>query len=115
MQTLVNSLHKNGGNLGVYTTETSDGNKITTEQVAVANAKGWTVYLWDSGLAVYQGVLLGDANSDSEVNVADIVAIVSHMKGSDVEGFSLPAADVNNDNNADKQDIELIKQMIMGK
>ena len=115
METLVNSLHQGGGTLNVYTTETTDGNKITTEQVAAANAKGWKVYLWDNGLAAYSGVLLGDANNDTEVNVTDIVAIVSHLKGSDVEGFSLPAADVNDDGQADEKDIELIQQMIMGK
>ena len=62
---------------------------------------------------IYPGFLLGDANSDDKVDVADIVAIVSHQKGQDVEGFSLPAADVNDDGKADGKDIELISKIIM--
>jgi hypothetical protein len=41
------------------------------------------------------------------------VAIVSHQKGQDVEGFNLPAADVNDDGKADGKDVELISKIIM--
>ena len=114
MQTLVNSLCQNGGELCIYSSE-NDGNKITMEQVAVAMSKGWSVFMWDGNSKdYYNGILLGDANGDNKVDVADIVAIVSHQKGKDVNGFSLPAADVNNDGKADEKDIELILPMIMG-
>ena len=114
IQTLISSLRQNGGELVGYSSE-NDGNKITTKQVAAAGEKGWTVYMMvGSDLVPYDGILLGDANGDNKVDVADIVAIVSHQKGKDVNGFSLPAADVNNDDKADEKDIELILPMIMG-
>lgn len=47
------------------------------------------------------------------MDVVDIVAVVSHQKGQDVEGFNLPAADMNYDGKADGKDIELIRKMIM--
>ena len=114
MQALVNSLHKNGGTLCVYNSAANDGNKITTEQVDAASEKGWMVAHWDgTDWCLYVGILSGDANGDDKVDVADIVAIVSHQKGQDVEGFSLPAADVNDDGKADGKDIELISKIIM--
>ena len=115
MQALISSLRQNGGVLYVYSSE-NDGNKITTEQVAAAGFKSWSVFMWNgSDWVPYDGVLLGDANGDNKVDVADIVAIVSHQKGKDVNGFSLPAADVNNDGIADEKDIKLILPMIMSK
>ena len=114
MQALISSLRQNGGGgLYAYSPE-NEGNKITTEQVAAADVKGWTVFMWDGANWVpYPGILLGDANGDDKVDVADIVAIVSHQKGQDVKGFSLPAADVNDDGKADGKDIELISKIIM--
>ena len=114
MQALVSSLPQNNGTLLVYNPVANDGNRITTEQVDVASEKGWLVAAgsgddWD----MYLGILLGDANGDEYVNVADIVAVVNHQKGKDVEGFSLPAADVNDDGKADGKDAELISKMIM--
>ena len=114
MQALVNSLHKNGGTLCVYNSAANDGNKITTEQVDAASEKGWMVAHWDgTDWCLYVGILSGDANGDTKVDVVDIVAIVSHQKGQDVEGFNLPAADVNDDGKADGKDIELISKIIM--
>ena len=113
MQALISSLRQNGGAFYGYSSE-NDDNKITTEQVAAAMKKGWSVFMWDgSDWVIYNGILLGDANSDDKVDVADIVAIVSHQKGKDVKGFSLPAADVNYDGKADGKDIELISKIIM--
>ena len=62
----------------------------------------------------YTGILDGDANGDEKVDVADIVAIISHKKGVAVTGFDLSAADVNNDGKADEKDIELIQKIILG-
>ena len=118
MQTLVGSLHSQGGSpkLQVYTNDAADVNKMTKAQVAAAEAKGWTILMWDgSGWAVYNGITPGDANGDGVVNVADIVAITRSIKGLPVTGFSLPAADMNDDGNADKDDIPLVQKIIMKK
>jgi hypothetical protein len=114
MQALVSSLPQNDGTLLVYNPVANDGNRITTEQVAVADEKGWLVAAGSGDdWYMYFGIFLGDANGDEYVNVADIVAVVNHQKGKDVEGFSLPAADVNYDGEADGKDAELISKMIM--
>ena len=115
MQALVSSLRQNErGTLLVYNPVANDGNRITTEQVDVADEKGWLVAAGSGDdWYMYFGIFLGDANGDEYVNVADIVAVVNHQKGKDVEGFSLPAADVNYDGEADGKDAELISKMIM--
>ena len=114
MQALVSSLPQNNGTLLVYNPVANDGNRITTEQVDVASEKGWLVAAGSGDdWYMYFGIFLGDANGDEYVNVADIVAVVNHQKGKDVEGFSLPAADVNYDGEADGKDAELISKMIM--
>ena len=114
MQALVSSLPQNDGTLLVYNPVANDGNRITTEQVDVADEKGWLVAAGSGDdWYMYFGIFLGDANGDEYVNVADIVAVVNHQKGKDVEGFSLPAADVNYDGEADGKDAELISKMIM--
>lgn len=118
MQTLVGSLHSQGGSpkLQVYTNDAADVNKMTKAQVAATEAKGWTILMWDgSGWAVYNGITPGDANGDGVVNVADIVAITRSIKGLPVTGFSIPAADMNNNGNADKDDIPLVQKIIMKK
>ena len=114
MQALVSSLPQNDGILLVYNSAANDGNRITTEQVDAADEKGWLVYAGSGDdWYMYLGILLGDANGDEYVDVADIVAVVSHQKGQDVEGFCLSAADVNDDGKADGKDAELISKMIM--
>lgn len=118
MQTLVGSLHSQGGSpkLQVYTNDAADVNKMTKAQVAATEAKGWTILMWDgSGWAVYNGITPGDANGDDVVNVADIVAITRSIKGLPVTGFSIPAADMNNNGYADKDDIPLVQKIIMKK
>lgn len=97
--------------------EPATGNKMTTAQVAAAKAKGWTILMWDGGenYVDYAGITPGDANGDGVVNVADIVAVVRHKMGLDVTGFSIPAADMNDDGKADKDDIPLVQKIIMKK
>ena len=60
-------------------------------------------------------VLLGDANNDGRVNVADIVAINNYRKGAAPAGFNAKAADLNNDSKVDDTDISILVCMIMGK
>jgi len=100
--------------------DTDTGNKVTTTQVAALKAKGWKVQIIvgssgpeDFAGIDFSGIVDGDANGDKKVDVADIVAIISHKKGAAVAGFSLLAADINNDGTADEKDIEQIKKMIM--
>lgn len=60
-------------------------------------------------------LLLGDANCDSIVDVADITAIAAHILGNTPETFSLQAADVNQDGSIDVADITGTASIILGK
>lgn len=59
-------------------------------------------------------VLLGDANQDGEVDVADIIAIANHILGSTPSTFSSAAADMNGDGEIDVADIIAIANHILG-
>lgn len=57
--------------------------------------------------------LVGDANGDGVINVADIVEIVNYMKGTPSASFNFKSADTNNDGAVDEADIENITSHIM--
>lgn len=58
------------------------------------------------------GFLRGDANSDKDVNVADITAVVSYIYGTIPANFNKEAADVNNDDEVNVADITGIVSII---
>lgn len=57
---------------------------------------------------------LGDANGDDEINVTDIVYIISHIRNESPEGFILGAADVNEDTEVNVTDIVGVIDLIRG-
>jgi len=57
--------------------------------------------------------LLGDANKDGQVNVSDIMCIVSHILGNEVAVFSKSNADVNKDHSINVSDIMCIVNIIL--
>ncbi len=58
-------------------------------------------------------VVKGDANGDGVANAADMVAIVNHLLGSNVDNFNKDAADVNGDGVVNVSDVvELVKNML---
>lgn len=58
------------------------------------------------------GFLRGDANSDKDVNVADITAVVSDIYGTTPANFNRDAADVNGDHEVNVADITGIVSII---
>ena len=56
----------------------------------------------------------GDANRDSNVDVADIVEVTNYIKKTPSENFNMDAADVDNNGVVDNKDIEGIVEIIMG-
>lgn len=72
----------------------------------------------DNGVLIY-GIkctqeIMGDANQDGEVDVADIIAIANHILGSTPSTFSSAAADMNGDGEIDVADIIAIANHILG-
>ena len=57
--------------------------------------------------------LIGDANNDGKVNVADIVAIVNHLNGDTPANFNLKQADADNNNEVNMADVEAVARIIM--
>jgi hypothetical protein len=65
-----------------------------------------------SKLTVVSNVL-GDANGDGVVDVADVVAIVNYILEKSAENFNFKAADVNGDNIIDAADVVLVVNIIL--
>lgn len=59
------------------------------------------------------GSLLGDANGDGCIDVGDILAIQSHLRGRTPVGFNSTAADADQSTVVDKDDIVTIREMIL--
>ena len=57
--------------------------------------------------------VMGDANGDSEVNVADIVEIVNYILGKPSTKFVKAAADLNKDGDVNVTDIVMVVNIIM--
>ncbi len=110
MAKLVNSLLEvtNGK---FYVTDGTDGNEITTVQVAAAKAKHWNVKtIWGDD---YPGVdIPGDANGDGEVNAQDVDCLRDYILGLDPTPFSLESANLNGDGEVDIQDLTLLIQLL---
>ena len=58
------------------------------------------------------GVLIGDANSDGEVNVNDATLIQRYLAESPVAAIDLDAADVNRSNTVEMQDVTIIQRFL---
>lgn len=65
----------------------------------------------------YQSIsyILGDANGDDAVDIADAVSIVNYVVGKPNTNFNEPAADVNNDGVVDIADAVRIVNLVVGK
>ena len=58
-------------------------------------------------------VLLGDANGNGEITVADVVTIIKYYYNQETDAFILKNADVNEDNMVDLNDIDLLVDSIL--
>jgi hypothetical protein len=99
------------GEFHVYNTDGTDGNRITTVQVAAAKAKGWNV--WTTGDSDYPGINIpGDANGDGEVNATDVATVRDYILGLDPKPFSLESANLNGDSTVDIADLAKLIQLL---
>jgi hypothetical protein len=57
--------------------------------------------------------VLGDANCDGKVTVADYIAIAHHIMGNTPEGFNEKTADANGDGKINVADYVAVAHMIM--
>ncbi len=78
-------------------------------------AKFYITELLASTLTVAESFILGDANGDGVVDVADVVAIVNYILEKPGENFNIKAADVNGDNVIDAADVVGVVNIILGK
>ena len=57
--------------------------------------------------------LLGDVNADGEIDVLDIVRLVSIILNSDANDYELNASDINGDGDVNVMDVVLLVQLIL--
>lgn len=97
--------------------DTSDKNRMSAEQVAIANGKGWSVKTWDEDLedwVDYPGessYAKGDVNEDGYVNVGDVTELYKIITGVDLTYAH--NADLNGDGNINSGDVSVLYQLIL--
>ena len=112
MATLIENLPTvTSGSFYVYDTDGTDGNRITTVQVAAAKKNGWSVLTRSGG--DYAGINIpGDANGDGGVNATDFATVRGYILGLDPKPFSLESANLNGDSTVDIADLAKLIQLL---
>ena len=105
---ILNAILSVGANVTAGTYEGSISNIIFTK------VDGTQLKLSDTKFnIVINNTILGDANGDGEVNVADIVEIVNYILGKPSTKFVKAAADVSKDGDVNVTDIVMVVNIIM--
>lgn len=96
---------------GNQTSVTIDGLEARTEY-------GYRSYVTTTSGTTYgeektfKTILMGDANSDGEVDERDVQAIANHIMGDTPDDFDEEAADLNGDDKIDVVDVVLLNQLL---
>lgn len=100
------------GELYIYATDASDeGNTVTQEHVKMARSKRWKP-LWRVNDVWVEIPILGDVNSDDNVNVTDVTTLVNMILGA--IPVDIVHADVNGDGNVNVSDVTALVNIILG-
>lgn len=76
--------------------------------------KAWLEYTGSAELVLpFEKVLLGDVNNDGDITIADVTALVNILRGGDASQYDRKAADVNEKNGVDVDDINALVDMIL--
>jgi hypothetical protein len=76
--------------------------------------EGANTAIFEFGKKPEPRVLLGDANKDGVIDVADVVAIVNYILEQPAENFDAVAADANEDQTIDVSDVVAVVNIILG-
>ena len=103
-----------GGSLTIGFQSSKQG-KQTADPVYSDNREGWWCAT-DFQLFRYQlpDWLLGDVNRDGQLSIADVTALVNHLRGVAGE-YNLLAADVNQDGKITLADVGALVLLLLGK
>lgn len=80
-----------------------------------ANGLAKSISIDDIVRLTYDDLMIGDANGDGKVNVADITTIINYRKGIVTDHFSFSAADANGDKTIDSKDIDYIVDYLLNR
>ena len=99
--------------------EIVEGNVITVSQVNQAVAKNWDVYKWnwDPGTwEPYAGSdgMPGDVNSDGNVNINDVTALIDYMLTGNAGTIDWDNANLNGDDAVNITDLTALIDMMIG-
>jgi len=59
------------------------------------------------------GFLLGDVNSDGQVSIADVTAMIDYLLGGNADNINLDAADVNASQDVSIADVTMLIDMLL--
>ena len=94
-----------------------EGNVMDSEQVKMANTKGWIPYYYDGNdWQEYSGNepgLRGDVNGDGEIGMPDVMFVVNYILGTPADTFNADAADANLDGEIGMPDVMYIVQYLL--
>ena len=96
----------------------TEGNDCVAFTGTWISADNWTLRLITAGdntgwSFASEDVIVGDANTDGEVNVSDIAAVANYILGEEVDPFDAVAADCDASGEIDVTDISAIAQIIL--
>ena len=107
---ILNGWFSTPGYMRVYDTVT----EITATVGNVLNVDDPESYYVISPIIWLNDTVVGDVNSDNEVNVLDVVSIVGYVLGSiEFDDNQINLADLNNDENIDVLDIVQLVNIIL--
>lgn len=113
----------------IYTRQYSNGFWVDGDKLSMTSSRmnifHWRMTLTDKdtgssidfsndiGIVMLNNVIIGDANADSDIDVADIRCIANHILGKTNATFDTQAADANGDGSIDVGDIRTIANIIL--
>ena len=116
-------------NLYLYTKSSNEATVYSIDEISKITFSKSGVQIWNTNwpteyaysnvrvlvLTSQEGLLLGDANGDGVVNVADITEIINYRNGRASNKFDEKRADISGNGSVDQADIDQIVKILLQK
>ena len=106
--TIIDSIADNS-----YTFTNLDSTLVYSYRVKAVTSEGESYWSASKQVELKESTLIGDANNDGNVDVADITTIASYILGNNPQQFVFANADVDNDGYITVSDITAVAYIIL--